>query len=381
MNNCPRTSAQQPVTRLTSHSGGISVLLSVILTFMLTACSSTEIEEQNQSDPGSRNSLVINLSTPETYTFPTTRDGETDPHAGHQLRYIAKLYRSDGNTNNVIAYDDSNCIQCIEKLAKDGDRVVFTDVNPTDGFSYFVTIFADYIDADAKKDDSGHYPDKYYVTKIESGTLIKNYDAGRIYYKVTDEKFFNNHNLDCFRVFTENFKKNSNEGVTKNLTLTRCVSQVRVVSTTENGDINNLDNITINDFRPIDLLDLKSGIAGTHLSARPTVTISPTTDNTDGALFFCYSFSLSNGTDILEPMSFSLNAKTGVTFSKVNWTTPSSGVNLRANTIYKIQGNFLQTTTNNDNPGDDNQGTTVTTKDIAVNITQPGGWNENEVNL
>ncbi len=381
MNNCPRTSAQQPVTRLTSHSGGISVLLSVILTFMLTACSSTEIEEQNQSDPGSRNSLVINLSTPETYTFPTTRDGETDPHAGHQLRYIAKLYRSDGNTNNVIAYDDSNCIQCIEKLAKDGDRVVFTDVNPTDGFSYFVTIFADYIDADAKKDDSGHYPDKYYVTKIENGTLIKNYDAGRIYYKVTDEKFFNNHNLDCFRVFTENFKKNSNEGVTKNLTLTRCVSQVRVVSTTENGDINNLDNITINDFRPIDLLDLKSGIAGTHLSARPTVTISPTTDNTDGALFFCYSFSLSNGTDILEPMSFTTNAQTGGTCSKVNWTTPSSGVNLRANTIYKIQGNFLQTTTNNDNPGDDNQGTTVTTKDIAVNITQPGGWNENEVNL
>lgn len=390
MDTCRRPSSLTTVTRNLFPAGGISVFISVILTFISVSCSSTETEDMTSSDPASLNSLVINLSTPDTYTFPTTREGETDPHAGHQLRYIAKLYKSDGNNNHTIASDDSNCIRCIEKLAKDGDQIIFTDVDPTSGFSYFVSIFADYIDADVQKDETGHYPDKYYVTKKESGTSVTGYDASRIYYKVTGEKFFNNHNLDCFRVFTGDFIKSYNSGVTIDLDLTRCVSQVRVVSNTAGGNIGNVNNITINNFRPIDNLDLKGGYGNTHMTSRPSVTISPAADNTEDILFFCYSFPLSNGTsgnysDILESMAFSLNAKDGVTLSKVKWETPSNGINLVANTIYKVQGNFLQTSTNNgnqgDEQGDENQGTTVTTKDITVNITQAGGWNENPVAL
>lgn len=352
---CRKPSEYPAATRFFQESGSMSVFhkpeassvscavrsanifIPLILIFFFAACSSTIVDSSSPTDPTANgDDLVITLSAPNTYAYPGTR-ADADPHAGHQLRYVAKLYKADNTYGTNIASDDANCIKRVEQLAKDGNTIIFTGVSPT---RYFVVIFADYIDATAVIDpQTGHYPDKYYKTtnKLEGKN---NEDAGVITYLAKNEDFFNNHNLDCFKFKTVRFEKEDGKKKEFDVILERCVSQVQVVNTANNYEA--LKDITITQYGNTDEYAIANGLANYKdpVSSNFIIDIA---DPDQNILFFFYTFNMNGKTDngAMKPIKFTLNPKDDYVFATSSWETPEYTIGLAANTIYKVQGAFL----------------------------------------
>lgn len=358
----PRKAPDSPATRqYIYHTLVLFIAISVILLLLLSACASTTSDPDFSSiknDPDSSGDLTVSISTPSEYTFPgtgttgnaLTRDGDADLHAGHQLRFIAKLYKYDDNSRYDTDAADSGCVSRVEQLASAGNQVIFRNVDPG---LYYITVFADYIDANATPDADGCYPDKYY-THARNGTG----DARYVYYNLTDASeagsfFLNNHNLDCFHGRTNQFTKKANESIERTITLSRRVSQVQVIhSGSEN--LSSLKDITVKSFTVYDEYAWPIGLiqnnAPSSVAAEKRVfntnggyTITPA-DPASKLLFFHYSFTPDLGNEHpIDPINFSMNPLTeeGYSYGNTDFYTPSNKIFLNPNIIYKVQADFI----------------------------------------
>lgn len=338
--------------------------LSLLSIFMFGGCVSTISEEPSQSDDVAGNEgiagddeIVISVTGDVISAMGKTRDGEDKIHAGHQLRYTAKLYTTYLNKVNILT-DGSNLQQTIEQLATDGNRIIFKNVADGD---YFVTIFADYIDVDVSKDDKGHYPDKYYATPGGNEAVsIKYTESG-------NSQRFNNHNLDCFVLVSEKFTKESNIGYELSQPLTRAVTRVQVVST--GGERDALKNVTVENLKLTDKFEyvVKKGSSNTSPIPSQTVEVA---DREQGLLFFYYTFAsgtVENSLTAEGAFSFTLNPKEGYEFKKSKWDVVS-GIYYIPNVTYKIKGNLLLTSKSPANVA-------------KLNVSVEKDWQEDEKNL
>lgn len=323
-------------------------LYAAILLLSLTSCSMPEPAQEIQDEE----TLVVNIDVPKAYSF-------TRADQSHKLRYTARLYSSSAGMSVGIT---DNCFRAkTEMLASEGNTVVFRNV--PSGSQYIVTVFADYIDASAAPDASGHYPDRYWDTSANSDAISA---------KVNPQTFFNNDNIDCFAAKTPVFTKSGNAYET-DLTLQRIVSKVRVVTT---GSTEALRDLTVTAYSYADSYSFEQ--KGTYAYKGETTSVTLTPSGTSGELFSFYVLGLSpnfrdkrNG---LKALTFRLSPKTDYEFANpvVTIDKTSSGNSLFlpvANNIYKLQGDLLNTTRE---PSDE----------IRVNVSTDNTWTgENDVTL
>lgn len=350
MSTSDNSSSDSPTTRRTQYPSIILLIfIFLMVTILIAACSSTDVE-QPSPEPAASDDLVITISTPDTYTFPTSRADAAD-HAGHVLRFTAKLYdlSATGNTTADVPGDDKGLLRTVEQLATNGsNKIVFSGVDPDE---YFITLFADYIEEGATPDANGHYPDKYYA--------VSSADKGRINLIAKANEAINNHNLDCFRFTSGIFTKEANTQKLFTATLKRCVSRVEVIANGE-GNIAALKDITINTCGVRDSYAITAANSGVDKDLKPTGSFSAV-DATSRLLFFFYTFNTGNG---LNATTFTLNPEPGYKFANEGKCTIGSGTIVpEANIIYKVRGNFLNTTEAPSNA-------------VDIKVTADKNWNE-----
>lgn len=320
-----------------------------LLLFLLSSCSMEKDTPQPQQEEGL---LAVTVDVPTAYSF-------TRADQSHKLRYTARLYSSSPGVSVGIT---NNCFRArTEMLASEGNTIIFRNV--PSGNQYIVTVFADYIDASANADASGHYPDRYWDTSS---------NADAISAKVNPQTFFNNDNIDCFAARTPVFTKSGN-AYEADLTLQRIVSKVRVVTT---GSMEALRDLTVTSYSYAESYSFEQ--KGTYAYKGETTSVTLTPSGSSGELFSFYVLGLSpnfrdkrNG---LKAITFRLNPNIDYEFANPTVTIDktSSGNSLFlpvSNNIYKLQGNLLGTTRE---PSDE----------IRVNVSTDNTWTgENDVNL
>ena len=127
MKTVPKPLGKSTASQATYALVTLIVFIAAMLTVLLSACSSTSIEEPQSPNSTNSDDLVITLSTPETYTFPSSRADGTDIHAGHELRYTAILYKKSSNTTSgSVVIDEKNMVERKELLSKNGNSITFT---------------------------------------------------------------------------------------------------------------------------------------------------------------------------------------------------------------------------------------------------------------
>lgn len=310
-----------------------STALSLFGTLLLTgaSCTSTDIVSEPDTDLSGEGTdcIVINVGASDIFGL---SGGGTRADSDHALRYVAKLY-SENSSGNVGVSE--NCfVAAVEQLSSDGSTIVFTGAQT--GKKYMVTIFADYIDAGARRDNNGHYPDKYYTTTSH---------ADEITYRETVD-FFNNDNRDCFALKSEVFTKDALV-YEESLTLKRVVSKVRVVSKDDN--MASLKDITITDYCYAPTYSFEQRGTASYRAKSEAQTVVPS-DPSLNELFYFYVFGLSpNFNDPrlgLLPVTFTLNSNDNYTFTNPTVTIGENSnpvVRPQANNIYTIRGSFLST--------------------------------------
>ncbi len=341
MKTVPKPSDPPTASRATYTSVTFIVFIAALLTILLAACSSTTIDEQLPLTAADEEDIMITLSTPNAYTFPSSRAGETDIHAGHVLRYTAILYKSlKGITGGVginTAKGEENLVKRIELLDKDNvdKQIVFKGIEPGD---YFIVVFADYIDENAEvSNETGHYTDKYYDTMTPAYITLKAQDDPKAY--------FNNDNLDFFIDHTDKFTKEKNQPKTFDITLHRHVSKVQVKAT--GGNIEALKEIVITGCYTLPQLEMISGSATAveqkNISGN-SLTLTPVND---ALLYSYYTFCTGSKDNALKGTSFTLTPNDGYEFANNEGfsITAAHKIVPLANTIYTIQGAFLNTST------------------------------------
>ncbi|MDE6794843.1 MAG: hypothetical protein K2J63_06005, partial [Muribaculaceae bacterium] len=319
---------------------------------------STSIEEPQSPVSADGDNLVITLSTPETYTFPTSRADVTDIHAGHELRYTAILYKSLGGTSPIgidgksTADGEGNRVQRKELLAKNGNQIVFKSVEKGD---YFILVFADYIDENAEL-SGGHYADKYYDT-----TSSPNYITIKRQEVEKEVLYFNNHNFDFFLNHTIKFTKEENKPQVFNITLTRHVSQVQVIASSS-GSIDALNKIKIKNWFVRDKLDLITETSSESKDIPQKNVEIDIANRASNLLFFFYTFNVGENGSMLDVTRFELMPNEGYQFSKKEHTLQNL-IRPLPNIIYKVQGNFLSTSE-------------VPSKVVDIKVTTDDKWHD-----
>lgn len=330
MKTVPKPSDHPTASRVIYTSASLIVFIMFTLTMLLTACSSTSIEELKPDISTNDDDLVITLSTPDTYTFPSSRADETGIHTGHQLRYVAILYKSlTSSTNEVGINGTENLVQRQEILDKNDKQIVFRSVAEGD---YFIVAFADYIDANAVASE-GRYPDKYYDTNGTDLIKLKELDDPTLY--------FNNDNLDFFLYHTKSFKKKKFTPEVFDVTLPRRVSKVEVIS--DGGNVKALNNIDITNSSILQEIHIISGTATATDAKNVRATGIKAADDTSNLLFYYYTFSVGGPDRALENIDFKLNANEGYEFTPSSFQIPKETISPEANIIYKVKGAFLNT--------------------------------------
>lgn len=355
MKTVPKPSAHPTASRATYTSVSLVVFIAAMLTLLLSACSSTSIEEPNPPASADADDLVVTFSTPNAYIFPSSRADEEGIHAGHDLRYTAILYKSLTGTTQEGINGTANQVQRIEQLSKNGNKIVFRSI--PEG-NYFIVAFADYVDENAKPTD-GHYPDKYYDTMSSPNyiTLLPQDD---------EKQYFNNHNYDFFLYTIKSFEKKKNHPQEFNITLKRHVSQVQVAATS-NGSIDALDQIKIKNWFVFDKMDLISGTASESKDMPKKNVYIDAANRTSKLLFFFYTFNVSETGSMLGTTRFELMNKDGYGFTKAEHTLQSL-IRPLPNLIYKVQGDFLSTSK-------------VPSKVVDIKVTADENWDNESQTL
>ena len=357
MKTVPKPLGKSTASQATYALVTLIVFIAAMLTILLSACSSTSIEEPQSPVSADGDNLVITLSTPETYTFPTSRTDVTDIHAGHELRYTAILYKKSSNTTSgSVVIDEKNMVERKELLSKNGNSITFTGYKEG---NFFIVVFADYIDANSEP-TNGHYPDKYYDTTT-SPYYIK--------LKSLSDKtqYFNNDNLDFFLSITDSFEKKPNVPYTKPLILKRRVSKVQIIAT--GGSIDALKDININTCSILQEFAISSETA-TNVDYKITNPGSIEIANRDSKiLFYYYTLSFQNPSGKgLGVTTFKLNHNDGYVFNNETIEISAGKISPKVNTIYNVQGDFLSTSQ-------------VPSKVVDIKVTTDENWIESSQDL
>lgn len=195
---------------------------SICLLF-LASCVSNETLSPGRTVEES-DEIILNLSTPI--------DAKTRAEEGYYLRYVAKIFQittgTDFSANSMQRADILNNNDNPEE-----NKIVFK-VDPNK--KYVIFVFADYIKDNFKKSDDS-YPDHFYDTSANNGTITIKTTPGSNSDKLSAE-FFNNDNYDCFNVYDTIHKTTLKKEL--NLKLTRAVAKVQWKDNSENpGKIKN----------------------------------------------------------------------------------------------------------------------------------------------
>lgn len=325
---------------------------SVMLLCALSACTATDIIDSPDEKPAAdNNAIAIGIDIPEEYGI-----GRTRVTGDVKLRYVAKLYKEDASGQTGISA--STLVATVEQLESDGRTIVFHDAE--EGKKYLVTIFADYVNANAVKNAEGHYPDKYYDT-TQKGDGI-NFSS--------QEDFFNNDARDCFALKSEIFTKGPLV-YEADLTLRRVVSKVRVVAKDES--LESLKNLTMTDYSVAPTYSFDAGGATKFEQARTFYPFDlEVSDRSQHELFYFYVFGLAPGyrdkRNGLKNISFKLNPNENYTFINREITiagTPFESLVLPVpNKIYTVRGTFLTTSQ-------------APSSEIRLNVTENTDWEGN----
>ena len=272
-----------------------------------------------------------------------------------KLRYVAKLYKENETGQTGIAAN--TLVATVEQLESDGRTIVFK--NAEEGKKYLVTIFADYINANATKNAQGHYPDKYYDTTEE---------GDGIHFSSQDD-FFNNDARDCFALKSEIFTKGPLV-YEANLTLRRVVSKVRVVAKDES--LAALKHMRMTDYSVAPTYSFDVGGATKYEQTRTFYPFNQeVSDRSQNELFYFYVFGLAPGyrdpRNGLKNICFTLVPNENYTFTTPNITLaakPSETKSLilpEPNKIYTVRGTFLTTSQ-------------APSGEIRLNVTEDSDW-------
>lgn len=318
-----------------------ALLFSATILILLGGCSSTEIIDSPQEPAKKGKTITLSLSAPENAS---TRAG-----SDHKLRYVAKL--ASGKL------DDASF-----KLQERKESIVSEGENTTITFSveegeYMIILFADYIPNNSTPDEHNCYPDYYYNTNYTDKPFI------------IDIKSFelNNDNMDCFGNVIK--VKKGPEQVTKEVSLKRLVSKIRLISTTGLDANKEIDNISYSKIPYYPDFNLEEG-GGFVISSKPISYSSANSNNfihidennkEEYELFYFYSLADKNG-NLLSEFDFTFNFKDNTSLPR---HIDSGIITSKRNTITTIKGDFLS-------KEEPKKG------DIILNLSTPDNWVESD---
>lgn len=309
----------------------------------LNGCTQTEVE-QGLTEKERGKEITLSLSSPS--------EAATRADANHKLRYIAKLFKGGYNDVNGVKF-----LERKEAIATDGKSTIVFSVPEGD---YSVLIFADYIPSSTNANSQGFYEDKYYDTSSETETIrMRAFTTGQ-----SDELLhfhcINNDNYDAFSGYTGIISKGPQKEE-RNITLTRCVSKVRFISST-----NPTSTVNQIKFSKFSYCDVYMQYAGTALIEREydhmklsNYSLSGMSNSSNNELFYFYTFA-SKSESTLKEFSFI------VSFNGTNNTYPVElgfdKVFCRQNYITTVNGAFLASESTDEG-------------DLILNLSKDDEWN------
>lgn len=298
---------------------------------LLGGCTSTDVlPPDNNENKG--HLISLSMSAPDAYVF--TRADQAG-HEGHQLRYVAKLFKKDFNGSEQF-------VARKEILAINGSATINFQGEEGD---YTVKIFADYVNEGVSANEEGKYPDKYYNTSVKDATTGKDGEVISLRKEHSDKgDAINNDNYDCFAINHE-FKKGTSI-YEKSLTLKRAVSKIRIIN--REGIPSGVNDITIKKLSFLDEYNFSTGVGGAVVRVNNlSLDKTPVNLETNNELFYFYTFggTPDNNDAYFKPdvIEFEINGKEGYEYKPV--TIPGGTLNLIPNYIYNVAGSFLTPTT------------------------------------
>lgn len=301
------------------------IMLALFSMLATVGCTSTDVvDPSDNTEKGT--TITLNVASPDAYVFSPTR---AESHAGHQLRYVAKLFEGDAAASGKF-------VARKEILAKNGNKIVF---NAPEG-QYTVVVFADYIDENATPDENGYYPDRYYDTSsnddfIEAFETPKGSDSSN-----PIKMNINNDDYDCFAV-KSTFTKGAKPYTDDNLKLTRAVCKIKIVN--KGGNVNGVEQIKVTklSFMSQYSFETKASVPRIEYTTAD-LGENALSEIKGNVLFYFYSFENYNPGGGLKEISFDVNAKENYEYP--SRTLPTNNYNFKRNIIYNIQGEFLSPT-------------------------------------
>lgn len=318
--------------------------LALSATFTLASCSSTEIVGEPLPTTVSDN-ITIALSAPVAYNYNGTRADN-----GLKLRYVAKLYKLEGqsrnpNKNNFVERKD------VSKDASDKDKTLISfSAKPG---KYYITIFADYIDASADPDENGKLPDLFYDTSANGDEVKMKLSA-----ETEGKKFIlspvNNDNYDAFATGFSVTKEA--EEINEEIVLQRIVSKINFIATGE-SDFEHIDKVKLTSLSLYDSYSFVNNTSGERkdspLGNLPVSSKQFTpADKDNNILFYYYTIGTSqdySSHSKLNTISFSI-IPTDDKYTYPQTTVESGKFFTLSNYIYNVKGTFATPTSTPEGP-------------------------------
>lgn len=305
------------------------IIASFPLTSGTTSCTKTEVSDLQAPEDISQE-IVLNLSRSD---FGGTRADDAVAHAGHKLRFTAKLYSGtfgDKNGGETPSFQET-------KQALADNNATQTIIFTVPQGKYSILLFADYIPSESQADDSGIYPDCYYNTYSNNEN-----DGVDMITKVTNRSYLNNENYDCFCGWISVEKKEAE--VEEDIILQRPVSRVSFVSSTD--PLTDIDNISVSIVSAsIKLASLTSRSSPGDPGMISGSTIKPS-ETEPNELFFYYTFAIpkDSGRTSLNEFKFIVNYKNEGESQESQriWQNGINSIYAYANHKVKVKGAFYQ---------------------------------------
>lgn len=249
---------------------------------------------------------------------------------GTTLRYVARLYRGDSANPDCL-------VERKEELAVNSSEIVFSG----EPGQYTITLFADYIPADAAKNERGFYSDRYFDTnfsheEVKMATL-RDADNSSKTYPLSN---INRTDCECF-TWQKTFTKGA-EAYEEISPLTRAVGKVRFVSNTDISDVGKI-RITCFAFHSVYKFSFNSSSTQVDYTAgdgKPSCFEFEPVDAANGELFYFHTFGAMKEHPLKE-IAFDVVGKDGTVLQSVS--TAGNELMPQANRILTVRGDFAKT--------------------------------------
>lgn len=322
-----------------------SIALACTGIFSLSSCSSTEIVEEPSSTPLSDN-ITLTLSAPEAFNYNGTRADN-----GLKLRYVAKLYKLEGQQQNPNANNFVERQDVFKDDVENGKPSIKFSVKPG---KYYITIFADYIDASATKDNSGKLPDLFYDTSSNNDNELKmklSADSEGSKFPLTP---VNNDNYDAFA--TGFIVAKEAEEINEDIVLQRIVSKIKFIATGQ-PDFDHINHVKLTSLSLYDSYSFVNNTSGDRndspLRKLPASSkqFSPV-DKASNVLFYYYTIGTSqtySSHSKLNTLSFTIIPNDD------KYVYPQTSIEsgtffTLSNHIYNVKGEFASPSSTPDGP-------------------------------